>query len=163
LSEPDPRKAIAALVALARVGGRDEPHRQSTDPAPDPALRGQVLTALDRIDWSRLGPPDRADLLRAYALAFTRLGRPDHAPRPPAPRRPGLPAPWAAGRGGLPASGREVRRPVPRPGRGGGLPARRDPRLPPGADGRREGHGGPARGPDAGGADPLCAGAPRPE
>jgi putative heme-binding domain-containing protein len=77
LGEPDPRKAIAALVAIARVSGPDEPHRKLTDPAPDPAFRGQVLAALDRLDWSRLGTPDRVDLLRAYELAFTRLGRPD--------------------------------------------------------------------------------------
>jgi putative heme-binding domain-containing protein len=77
LSEPDPRKAIAALVALARVSGKDEPHRKPTDPAPDPALRGRILAALDAIDWSRLDRADRVDLLRAYSLAFTRLGRPD--------------------------------------------------------------------------------------
>jgi putative heme-binding domain-containing protein len=35
------------------------------------------LTALDAIDWSSLGRFDRVDLLRAYALAFTRLGHPD--------------------------------------------------------------------------------------
>src|SRR5204863_2096338 len=50
LGESDPRRAIAALVALARVSGRDAPHRKPTDPKPDPALRGQVLAALDRID-----------------------------------------------------------------------------------------------------------------
>ena len=77
LGEPDPRKAIAALVALARVSGRDELHRKPTDPTPDPALQGRILAALDGIDWSRLGPPDRVDLLRAYSLAFMRLGRPD--------------------------------------------------------------------------------------
>jgi putative heme-binding domain-containing protein len=81
LSEPDPRKAIAALVALARVSGRDQPHRKSTDPAPDPFLQARILAALDAIDWSRLGRFDRVDLLRAYSLAFTRLGRPDDAAR----------------------------------------------------------------------------------
>ena len=77
LTEPDPRKAIAALVALARVSGRDKSHRKPSDPTPDPALQGRILAALDAIDWSRLGRSDRADLLRAYALAFIRLGRPD--------------------------------------------------------------------------------------
>ena len=77
LSEPDPRKAIAALVALARVSGRDEPHRKPTDPAPEPALRARMLRALDAIDWSHLTSPDRVDLLRAYSLVFLRLGRPD--------------------------------------------------------------------------------------
>ena len=64
-------------MALARVSGRDESHRKPTDPPPDPALRGRILAALDAIDWSRLGRSDRVDLLRAYALAFMRLGRPD--------------------------------------------------------------------------------------
>src|SRR5262249_44660242 len=36
---------------------------------------------LDRIDWSKLGQSDRLDLMRAYTLAFTRLGRPDEAAR----------------------------------------------------------------------------------
>jgi putative heme-binding domain-containing protein len=77
LGESDPRKAIAALVALARVSGRDEVHRKPSDPAPDPALRGRVLSALDAMDWSRLAAEDRVDLLRAYTLALLRLGRPD--------------------------------------------------------------------------------------
>ena len=57
LGESDPRKAIAALVALARVSGKDEPHRKPTDPRPDPALQGRILAALDAIDWSRLVAP----------------------------------------------------------------------------------------------------------
>ncbi|MDG3008231.1 family 16 glycoside hydrolase [Paludisphaera mucosa] len=77
LKESDPRKAIAALVALCRDSGKDEPHRKADDPRPDPALQGEILKALDSIDWSSLGRMDRVDLLRAYALAFTRLGRPD--------------------------------------------------------------------------------------
>lgn len=77
LHESDPRKAIAALVALARVSGKDEPHRKPTDPAPDRAVRRRILTALDAIDWSRLERADRADLLRAYSLTFLRLDRPD--------------------------------------------------------------------------------------
>ena len=77
LSESNPRTAIAALVALARVSGRDEPHRKPTDPQPDLTLQAQVLAALNRIDWSRLAAPDRVDLLRAYSLAFIRLGHPD--------------------------------------------------------------------------------------
>ncbi len=76
LTEREPRKAIAALVALARVSGRDKLNRKPSDPTPDPALEGRILAALDAIDWSRLGRFDRADLLRAYALTFIRLGRP---------------------------------------------------------------------------------------
>ncbi len=77
LAEGDPRKAIAAIVALARVSGRDDYHRKASDPKPDAALQGQMLTALDRIDWSKLGTSDRLDLMRAYELTLIRLGRPD--------------------------------------------------------------------------------------
>ncbi len=77
LSEKEARKAIAALVALARVGGRDTVHRKASDPSPDVALRAQIISALDAIAWPSLGPNDRLDLLRAYSLVFTRLGRPD--------------------------------------------------------------------------------------
>ena len=64
-------------MALARVSGKDKLHRKPTDPQPDPVLRGRILAALDAIDWSRLSRSDRVDLLRAYSLAFIRLGRPD--------------------------------------------------------------------------------------
>jgi putative heme-binding domain-containing protein len=81
LGESDPRKAIASLVALARVSGRDELHRRDDDLAPDPVLRSKMLEALDRIDWSSLTEADRLDLLRAYGLVFIRLGKPDDAAR----------------------------------------------------------------------------------
>jgi putative heme-binding domain-containing protein len=77
LSERDPRTAIAALVALVRVSGTDKRNRKMNAPMPDPALGGRILAALDAIDWMRLSPSDRVDLLRAYSLAFIRLGRPD--------------------------------------------------------------------------------------
>ena len=81
LAEKDARKAVAALVALARVSGLDAVHRKSDSPPQDPALRGDVLRALGGIGWDGLGPADRVDILRAYSLAFTRLGRPDDEAR----------------------------------------------------------------------------------
>jgi putative heme-binding domain-containing protein len=81
LAESDTRKAIAAIVALARVSGRDEYHRKDSDAKPDPALQGQMLAALDRIDWAKLDTSERLDLIRAYELVFIRLGRPDDAAR----------------------------------------------------------------------------------
>jgi putative heme-binding domain-containing protein len=81
LNEKDPRKTIAAIVALARVSGKDELHRQSTDPKPDAGLQSKMLAALDRIDWSKLAHQDRLDLLRAYSLVFIRLGPPDEPTR----------------------------------------------------------------------------------
>jgi putative heme-binding domain-containing protein len=81
LEEKNPRTAIAALVALARVSNRDAFHRKAGDPKPDPALQGRIVAGLDRIEWSKLTVGDRLDLMRAYALAFTRLGPPDEALR----------------------------------------------------------------------------------
>jgi hypothetical protein len=79
LAETDPRRSIAALVALARVSGRDDYHRTAADPAPDKALQRRMLAALDRIDWNGLNYQEQLDLLRAYSLVFTRLGPPDAA------------------------------------------------------------------------------------
>ena len=79
LSEQDARKAIAALVALIRVSGNDVAHRQNETPDVEPALVRRIHQALEGIGWSGLGAADRADLLRAWSLAFIRLGRPDEA------------------------------------------------------------------------------------
>ena len=81
LNEKDARTAIGALIALCRVSSRDPFHRQESDPKPDAALQGRILAALDRIEWKKLSEGERLDLMRAYALAFTRLGRPDEATR----------------------------------------------------------------------------------
>jgi putative heme-binding domain-containing protein len=81
LKEKDTRKSIAALVALARASSKDQFHRKETDPKPDPALQGQIIASLDRIEWRKLEDQDRLDLLRAYNLAFTRLGKPDESTR----------------------------------------------------------------------------------
>jgi putative heme-binding domain-containing protein len=40
-----------------------------------------VLAALDRIEWSKLTEAQRVDLLRVYALTFTRLDQPSEANR----------------------------------------------------------------------------------
>jgi len=77
LAEKDPRKAIAALVALIRVSGRDSVHRKADSPKADAALVRRILLALDGIPWARLSPEDHVDLLRAWSLAFIRLGLPD--------------------------------------------------------------------------------------
>ena len=76
LAEKNPRIAIAALVSLARVSGRDEIHREEGADAPDAALRGKMIEALSRIDWRSLSHQDRLDWCRALALTFTRLGFP---------------------------------------------------------------------------------------
>jgi len=81
LTERDPRKAIVALVALARLSGKDGIHRKESDPAPDLALRSRMLAALDTISWPSLGFEDRIDLLRGYSLVFIRMGKPDDTAR----------------------------------------------------------------------------------
>jgi Spy/CpxP family protein refolding chaperone len=77
LAEQDPRISIAAMVALARVSGRDDYHRTQDDPAPDKALQRRMLASLGRIDWHSLDYLEQLDLLRTYSLVFTRLGSPD--------------------------------------------------------------------------------------
>ena len=81
LSEKNPRKAIAALVALARVSGKDKIHHKEGDAAPDPKLRAEVLEALGKINWAKLPQRDQVDLLRAYTLALIRLGKIDETQR----------------------------------------------------------------------------------
>lgn len=81
LAETQPDASINALIALARVSSRDPFHRKAADPVPDPALQARILTSLDRLDWEGLTEAQRLGLLRAYALAFIRLGPPDDATR----------------------------------------------------------------------------------
>lgn len=81
LGEKDPTAATHALIALARASSKDAPHRKASDPAPDPALLPSIIQALDRISWPKLKPSQQLDLLRAYSVAFTRLGGPDNATR----------------------------------------------------------------------------------
>jgi putative heme-binding domain-containing protein len=79
IQETKPDVAIQSLLALARVSGKDSPHRKPTDPAPDSALQKRILGALGRISWNRLDERQRLDLVRAHAVTLTRLGRPDDA------------------------------------------------------------------------------------
>jgi len=63
LAEKQPLASLAASVALARCGG--------------PSVAPELLAALDRLDFATLKEEQQLDLLRAYQLVFTRLGRPD--------------------------------------------------------------------------------------
>ncbi len=62
LHERDPQAAIEALIALARVG--------------DPAIQPKLLFALGNLDYLKLETKLRLPLLRAWQLAFTRMGKP---------------------------------------------------------------------------------------
>ncbi len=62
LSETEPDTLISAMIALARHG--------------DAGLQTEIVAALDRAWEKKLAPRQRGDLLRAYGLAFTRMGEP---------------------------------------------------------------------------------------
>lgn len=91
LAEADPQAAITALTAVARKVHRTfkptgpdldtpPPVYPATDAKRHP-LQGPVLAALGKLDWSRLSPEQRLELLRAYELALYRLGPPDEETR----------------------------------------------------------------------------------
>jgi putative heme-binding domain-containing protein len=81
LAEKDAQASITALICLVRSTSRDQFHRKSSDTAIDQALLGRVIASLDRIAWKKLNENQQLELLRAYSLAFIRLGRPDPAMR----------------------------------------------------------------------------------
>ena len=76
LSDTDPATAIQAILALVHVSAADPFHRRADAPVTQPELLAQVLTALNRIEWSSLSLSQRLDLLRVYEIAFNRLGPP---------------------------------------------------------------------------------------
>lgn len=61
LSAKDPETSINALIALARVGEKK--------------IQSELLTALNRVEMDSLTVRQKIDLLRAYSLAFTRMGK----------------------------------------------------------------------------------------
>ncbi len=67
LGETNPVAAIHAAIALARHG--------------DKKLQPDLLASLDRVEWDALASSRRVDLIRAYSLAFIRMGAPDDATR----------------------------------------------------------------------------------
>ena len=62
LAELQPQAAIEALIALARVGDR--------------TLQPKIITSLSRLDFGAQPAELRQPLLRAWQLAFTRMGKP---------------------------------------------------------------------------------------
>jgi putative heme-binding domain-containing protein len=63
LAETGAETLITGAVALARQG--------------DKALQPRLLAALDRLEFGALPEPQELELLRAYQLAFLRMGQPD--------------------------------------------------------------------------------------
>ncbi|MCH2183711.1 MAG: c-type cytochrome, partial [Mariniblastus sp.] len=68
LAETEPQALLESSLALARCG----------NPA-DRNLPQQMVTALDRCDWSQLSPSQRLALLRAYGLILIRLAPADES------------------------------------------------------------------------------------
>jgi putative heme-binding domain-containing protein len=62
LAEKNPQAALEALIALARVGEK--------------SMQPQLINALGKLDYAKLSPQLRLTLLRAWELAFTRMGKP---------------------------------------------------------------------------------------
>jgi putative heme-binding domain-containing protein len=83
LTETDPPRALAALLALVRATGQDPFHhpRKAGEPVPGEALKAPILQALDRLDWEKLDTGQRLELLRIYGVLFNRMGPPDEAAR----------------------------------------------------------------------------------
>ena len=63
LDHPDPVASIELAVALTRAGSATH--------------RAGLLARLNELDWKGLALEQKLDLLRAYGLAFIRLGEPD--------------------------------------------------------------------------------------
>ncbi len=95
LSLTEPQALIESMIALARMS-RTEKHVENLGEAKksaagsssagvgptneaDGKLQARILAALDKLDFKSLSPDLQLQLIRAYQLAFTRLGKPDAA------------------------------------------------------------------------------------
>ncbi|MEZ0276131.1 MAG: c-type cytochrome, partial [Roseimicrobium sp.] len=90
LAEKNPQALIEASIALARIGAVGNPvplpdgkpkagassAAVGATSAEDAPLQGELLAALDRIEFESLDLDHQLQLLRAYELVFTRLGKP---------------------------------------------------------------------------------------
>ncbi len=63
LNEKNPQALITAIIALARCGDKE--------------LQPKIIEALGRLEWSSLTHMQKLGLLRAYSLAFIRMGPPN--------------------------------------------------------------------------------------
>lgn len=94
LAEFDPQAALHSLLALVRQQPRAKSLRNDVhDPVlpdftgaldlsdVDLELKSRILAALDRLEWDRLSPAQRIDLLRVYTVTLARMGPPDEPAR----------------------------------------------------------------------------------
>ena len=102
VKEANPVARIEALIALARVGRSPEAAQAALDAQKRPgassgpihsglpqdaALQGRILASLGEIDFAKLSLDHQFALVRAYQLAFTRLGKPSAAVTAPVAAR----------------------------------------------------------------------------
>lgn len=78
LSESEAGRQLPALLALARVTGKCPDHREENH-AVDTATRGQILSALLKLDWEALNQVERLTLVRLVEIVLHRFGNPDQA------------------------------------------------------------------------------------
>jgi putative heme-binding domain-containing protein len=76
LAETDAAKVIPAILALARVSAPCPQHTADKKVHGDPALRGKMLEALGRIDFTKLTDEQKTDLARTYQIVLNRFGSP---------------------------------------------------------------------------------------
>jgi len=77
LNEANPQSALEALLALAQVSATDPAHRAKETPAPDPVIASRIFASLDRLDWGKLDPMQKLDVVRVTQIVLNRFGRPD--------------------------------------------------------------------------------------
>ena len=79
LYEPDPKKQVVALLALARGTGVCPQHRTDGTPTVDTVMRDKLLDAVLAIDLPKLDATSQLTLQRTLQIILNRFGRPDDA------------------------------------------------------------------------------------
>jgi putative heme-binding domain-containing protein len=81
LAETNPQVKLTALLALVRSAAADPLHAKKDAPKPDPKVAQGVIHALNHLDWAKLTPDQRIELVRVYQILFNRFGKPADADR----------------------------------------------------------------------------------
>ena len=89
LGEKNPAIRVEALLALARAGGVCPTHRTSETPPVNAKLGGQIVAALEQINWQQLDQARQLTLLRTLEIALHRFAPVGSSPGGPASVRAG--------------------------------------------------------------------------
>lgn len=76
LNSGDVNAVIASALLLARASSSCPGHDPERKGAGSPEVRGQILTALEKIDFTKLTVEQKLDLIRVYHILFHRFGPP---------------------------------------------------------------------------------------